>query len=466
MGQEPLELISQQENLNVLAERALRLSHDVVAVSGFVDEVNTRTEAQKAPMEEAKAAISGVAEANEAIRLATQQLVRAVEETKIAVAGSSERIRGNAENSHAVAEWVRTLDSRMASISQTLNTVQTAVSGVGEIALQVKILAINAKIEAARAGTAGRGFSVVADEINTLSQRTSDATEGIRNAIDGLTTGIHDLRDEAMVVSHRASVAIEESSLVDEALTKIISVVDESHRASRQIDEKAVLAQQANVVFTPAVSHVISSASETAQQMQEAKQRVSGLINTSESIFQIVVQMGATTADGPLIALVQSTAAKMSRALAQAVAEREIAISDLFDDDYRPLANTNPQQFIAKFSGLTDRLFSPIQEEVLTMDSRIVFCAAVDRNGYLPTHNKKFSATPGKDPIWNAANCRNRRLFNDRVGLAAGRNVEPFLLQMYRRDMGGGVFAMMKDLSAPITVNGRHWGGLRIAYKL
>ncbi len=55
-------------------------------------------------------------------------------------------------------------------------------------------------------------------------------------------------------------------------------------------------------------------------------------------------------------------------------------------------------------------------------------------------------------------------MFDDRVGLKAGRNTQPFLLQVYRRDMGGGKFVMMKDLSAPIIVDGSHWGGLRVAY--
>ena len=64
----------------------------------------------------------------------------------------------------------------------------------------------------------------------------------------------------------------------------------------------------------------------------------------------------------------------------------------------------------------------------------------------------------------NTANGRNRRIFNDRVGLRAGQNTKPFLLQSYRRDMGG-IFVAMKDASAPIFVQGRHWGGLRLAYK-
>ena len=67
--------------------------------------------------------------------------------------------------------------------------------------------------------------------------------------------------------------------------------------------------------------------------------------------------------------------------------------------------------------------------------------------------------------VWNAANARDKRFFDDRVGLAAGNSSSPYLIQSYRRDMGGGEFVTMKDISAPIYVNGRHWGGLRIGYK-
>ena len=87
--------------------------------------------------------------------------------------------------------------------------------------------------------------------------------------------------------------------------------------------------------------------------------------------------------------------------------------------------------------------------------------AAVDRNGFLPTHNQKYCHPQGRDPVWNNANCRNRRIFSDRTGLAAARNQKPFLLQTYRRDMGGGQFLVMEDLSAPIMVKGRHWGAFR-----
>jgi methyl-accepting chemotaxis protein len=88
----------------------------------------------------------------------------------------------------------------------------------------------------------------------------------------------------------------------------------------------------------------------------------------------------------------------------------------------------------------------------------------VDRRGYLPTHNAKFSQPQTSDPAWNAAHARNRRIFNDRVGLGAAVNREPFVVQTYRRDMGGGRMALMLDVASPVTVRGRHWGAIRIAY--
>ena len=109
----------------------------------------------------------------------------------------------------------------------------------------------------------------------------------------------------------------------------------------------------------------------------------------------------------------------------------------------------------------------PIQEPLLANDARMVFCAAVDRNGYLPVHNRKYSLPqrPG-EKAWNTANSRNRRIFDDRAGLASGRNVRPYIIQVYPRDMGNGVTVVMREIDAPIRVFGKHWGGFRTAYTL
>lgn len=144
----------------------------------------------------------------------------------------------------------------------------------------------------------------------------------------------------------------------------------------------------------------------------------------------------------------------------------EVSLDELFDQAYMPIVGTDPQQVTTKGLPFLERVLPDIIEPVLGMDTSLVFCAAVDRNGYLPVHNKQYSKPQGDDPVWNASHCRNRRIFDDKTGLMAGRNKTEFLVQTYLRDLGGGAYAFMKDISVPITLQGKHWGGLRLAISI
>lgn len=157
----------------------------------------------------------------------------------------------------------------------------------------------------------------------------------------------------------------------------------------------------------------------------------------------------------------------LARIFEQAVARGEVRIDDLFDTAYAEIAGTNPQQYRTRYLDWADRALPQFQEAFLTKDPRMAFCAMVDRNGFLPVHNKIYShpQRPG-DAAWNTANCRNRRIFNDPAGLAAAQNVRSYLVQSYARDMGNGNTVMMREIDVPIRVQGRHWGGFRTAYKL
>ena len=157
---------------------------------------------------------------------------------------------------------------------------------------------------------------------------------------------------------------------------------------------------------------------------------------------------------------------RIAGAFEEAITRREATLDDLFDNSYVPIPDTDPQQHRARFLDLCERLLPGIQEPLLASDKRMVFCVAVDRNGYLPVHNTIYSKPqrPG-EPLWNAANSRNRRIFDDRAGLSAGRVVRPYLIQNYPRNMGDRI-VMMWEIDAPIRIFGKHWGGFRTAYSL
>ena len=159
--------------------------------------------------------------------------------------------------------------------------------------------------------------------------------------------------------------------------------------------------------------------------------------------------------------------AALTKIFENGVASGAISIDDMFDTNYVEISGSNPLQHRTKILDWADRALPPFQEAFLAKDPRMVFAAMIDRNGYLPVHNKVYSHPQRSgDVAWNTANSRNRRIFNDAAGLAAGRNERAYLIQSYARDMGNGKTVMMREIDVPIRVNGRHWGGFRTAYKL
>lgn len=199
--------------------------------------------------------------------------------------------------------------------------------------------------------------------------------------------------------------------------------------------------------------------------LKHADERVARLLEVSEGLIAEIANSGVETSDAPLIRIVVDTARKISILFEEAIAHGEIRLEQLMDENYREIPGTDPKQYLTDYVEFTDRVLPPIQDPIQKIDPRIVFCVAWARGGYLPTHNPNYRLPQGKDPVWNNANCRNRRLFTDRAVKKIAASTRPFLLQTYRRDMGGGHFVLMKDLSAPILVRGRHWGAFRMGFK-
>lgn len=170
---------------------------------------------------------------------------------------------------------------------------------------------------------------------------------------------------------------------------------------------------------------------------------------------------GPDNFDTKVMGWAKEAAEKCSRVLESAIDKGELTEEQVFDTLYIPIPGTYPQKFNTSYDSYTDRHILPIEEEYLVRDRRMVFIVLLDRNGYLPTHNKKFSNPLTGDRLKDISGNRTKRIFNDKTGFMAARNTGPFLLQTYRRDTG----EIIKDLSVPVRVKGRHWGALRFGYK-
>jgi methyl-accepting chemotaxis protein len=347
------------------------------------------------------------------------------------------------------------LGQEVLAIAASLRQVSEAAQDITQVALNTRLVAFNATVEAKRAGEAGRGFAVVAEAVKDLAGRVEGTSKAIVNSVQQLDGRIERLRQELQPSAAEAS----SSNGIHSAMAAI----------QREVGVMSQAAQDSSALTQSLDGQAQSLRAQlqgTLGGLSQALRHSDGFLTMSEQLIETIAESGVETDDSPFIRGAQSCASEIAQLLEQALARGDLSAAALFDEQYRPQPSTDPAQFLTAFSSLAEREFPAVQEAALRLSDKVVFCIAVDRNGYVPMHNRSVSHAqrPG-DPVWNAANSRWRRIFNDRTGLASARNTRPFLLQTYRRDLGGGKTMVLKECAAPITVQGRHWGGLRLAYK-
>jgi methyl-accepting chemotaxis protein len=418
--------------VRVIAGHASDLGHDAAEVRGLIDDTTKAAARQAQVVGELAAQLRDVLSAQQGIAASGSAAADAVERARLSV--------------EAVGQEVGT-------VVQTLHQVSDAACDITQIALQTRLVAFNATVEAKRAGEAGRSFAVVADAVKDLAARVERSSTLIAGTVAQLDRRIAALAREIQ----RRPEDVEQSAF-HRALAEV-------EQGTARIGDEAKRSRERCDALGGRMTDMEREIGETRRSLDAAMSHSEGFLKVSERLLEIVADGGVQTPDTPFIGAAQRAANRLSFLLETALRDGSIDEASLFDTQYRPIPNTNPKQHLTRFVELADRLFPSVQERMLRFDSKVVFCIAVDRNGYVPRHNDAYSHPPRGDVAWDTANSRYRRIFDDRTGLASARNERPFLLQTYRRDMGGGSFIVMKEVSAPIRVAGRHWGGLRLAYR-
>lgn len=443
-----------------IESQSSRIAIGSASVSFFIDRVNRFFQEQVENTKEIASRVSNLEDANHKVLNLSDEVSEIITQSEQEASNSIKVLHEVTTQQQGLGDKIAHTSHLMQELRDNAGSISNIVETINQLAEQTNMLALNAAIEAARAGEQGRGFAVVADEVRNLAKRTTDATQGIESVLNQINQKSQDSVEAITKVSESgdamSQLVQQTATRLDESMQSIqnartsMNVLNSSIESTKQ--DSLGISQIANDLFLSIESHT--------GQLQEVSDKAFEVSHQTESIFRALGDYEIDSKHHLVKTLAIQCAAKIGLLLEKAIDDGKFTQQQVFDTHYKELPNTTPPKYSTAYDKFTDIHFPNIQEPILALNAFIIYAGAVDINGYFPTHNKCFSKPLSGNYEQDLLHSRTKRLFNDPTGIRCAKNTEIFLLQTYKRDTG----EIMHDLSAPILVKGKHWGGFRIGY--
>lgn len=256
------------------------LTSETLAITG---DQNRATEAVSLVVEEMVSSVQAVSSHASSASEAANDADKAAKDGREIVNKTVESINGLAREVERAGEVIRKLETD----TENVGTILDVIKGIAE---QTNLLALNAAIEAARAGEQGRGFAVVADEVRTLASRTQDSTQEIQKVIEQLQTAARSAVEVMGQSKQRAQTSVEQAAQTGESLAAITERVEAINQMNMQIvnaaeeQERAAYSIKENVI---GIKDTSESAMKSIQKVEVA----------SSSLVDISTNLQAVTGD-------------------------------------------------------------------------------------------------------------------------------------------------------------------------
>lgn len=276
------------EELRSLVGQVQQTAARVTDTTGAVDQTSTDLlAASKEQLHEIRAtgeAVLGMANRITEVSAQAQTTAEVARQSRQAAEQGLAAMQNNIAGMNAIRDSIQETSKRIKRLGESSQEIGEITELISDITEQTNVLALNAAIQAASAGEAGRGFSVVAEEVQRLAERSGDATRRIAALVKTIQTDTHD----AVAAMERSTRGVVEGTQLSDAAGKALEDID---KVSRQLDELIVRissqarqeAEQANEVASN-IQHIFAVTEQTSEGTRSTAQMVHELSRSAEAL--------------------------------------------------------------------------------------------------------------------------------------------------------------------------------------